>query len=270
MSSPLPVMFVSHGAPTFALEPGRTGPLLNAIGKRLPTTVKAILVVSAHWETDGEVHVSSAPRPETIHDFGGFPRALYELSYPADGHPALAERAVEALRHAGIPAQLDATRGLDHGAWVPLMHMRPAADLPVFQVSLPRQLTAAGCVVLGRALAPLREEGVLILASGSLTHNLYEFRRHDDGKEAYVLEFSRWVQQAVETGDVASLVAYRKLAPHAARAHPSEDHFLPLLVALGATTPDEPVAFIDGGITYGVLAMDAYVIGELADAAVSA
>jgi 4,5-DOPA dioxygenase extradiol len=269
MPTALPVIFVSHGAPTFALEPGRTGPLLAAVGKRLPP-VRAILVVSAHWETHGEVRVSSAPRPETIHDFGGFPRALYELSYAAAGHPALAQRTADLLQHAGIPARLDPTRGLDHGAWVPLMHMRPDADLPVFQVSLPAELTAAGCVVLGRALAPLREEGVLIVGSGSLTHNLYEFRRHDDGREPYVLEFSRWVQQAVETGDLASLVDYRKLAPHAARAHPSEDHFLPLLVAIGATTPAEPVAFIDGGVTYGVLAMDAYVIGELADAPVPA
>ena len=269
MSTALPVIFVSHGAPTFALEPGRTGPLLNAIGKRLPA-VKAILMVSAHWETDGEVRVSSAVQPETIHDFGGFPRELYELRYPAKGHPELAKRTADVLEAAGFPVRLDPTRGLDHGAWVPLMHMLPNADVPVFQVSLPQQLDAAGCLALGRALAPLRDEGVLIMGSGSMTHNLYEFRRHDDGKEPYVLEFSRWVQQAVVAGDLDSLVAYRKLAPHAARAHPSEDHFLPLLVALGATLPGDPVEFVDAGITYGVLAMDAYVIGELDKQAVPA
>lgn len=269
MSSALPVIFVSHGAPTFALEPGRTGPLLAAIGKRLPAA-KAILMVSAHWETDGEVRVSSAEQPETIHDFGGFPRALYELEYPAAGHPALARRTADILQHAGFAARLDPARGLDHGAWVPLMHMLPDASVPVFQVSIPRQFSAAGCVELGRALAPLRDEGVLIMASGSLTHNLYEFRRHDDGKEPYVLEFSRWVQQTVVAGDLTSLMNYRKLAPHAVRAHPSEDHFLPLLVALGATLPEDPVEVVDGGITYGVLAMDAYVIGELNRAAVPA
>lgn len=269
MSTSLPVLFVSHGAPTFALEPGRTGPLLHAIGKRLPA-VKAILMVSAHWETDGEVRVSNATQPETIHDFGGFPRALYELSYPAKGHPELAKRTAEILEKAGFPVRLDPTRGLDHGAWVPLMHMLPDADVPVFQVSLPQQIDAAACVAMGRALAPLRDEGVLIVGSGSMTHNLYEFRRHDDGKEPYVLEFSRWVKQAIETGDVDSLVGYRKLAPHAARAHPSEDHFLPLLVVMGATLPEDPVEFVDGGVTYGVLAMDAYLIGQLEKQAVAA
>jgi 4,5-DOPA dioxygenase extradiol len=255
-------MFVSHGAPTFALEPGRTGALLAAVGNRLPK-IEAVLMVSAHWETDRDVRVSTAAQPDTIHDFGGFPRALYELEYPAPGHPALARRAAELLAKAGFPARVDPARGLDHGAWVPLMHMLPKADVPVFQVSLPRQLDPAGCVALGRALAPLRDEGVLVMGSGSLTHNLYEFRRHDDGKESYVLEFSQWVRQAVENADLGSLIGYRTLAPHAARAHPSDDHFLPLLVVLGAVQRPEPVAFLDGGITYGVLAMDAYLIGEL-------
>ncbi|MDF3836532.1 class III extradiol ring-cleavage dioxygenase [Cupriavidus basilensis] len=264
MLTALPVLFVSHGAPTFAVEPGLAGPQLTRLGRALPP-VDAVLVISPHWMTQGEVRVAASAQPDTIHDFGGFPPALYALRYPAPGHPALAARAAALLGAAGYHARLDERRGLDHGAWVPMMHLYPEARVPVFQVSLPQPLDPAGALALGRALAPLREQGVLIMGSGSMTHNLYEFRGH--GSDApYVAEFTGWVREAVRTvmrnGDIQQLIDYRRLAPHAARAHPSDEHFLPLLAAIGAAKAGEPLQVIDGGITYGVLSMESYAIGQ--------
>jgi 4,5-DOPA dioxygenase extradiol len=260
MPRTLPVLFVSHGAPTFALEPGLAGPRLTDVGRQLPP-VEAVLVVSPHWATNGEVRVAATGHPETMHDFGGFPRELYGLHYAATGHPALAKRTALLLGEAGFNAVLDPSRGLDHGAWVPLSYLFPEAQVPVFQVSLPLPLDTAGALALGRALAPLREQGVLIVGSGSLTHNLYEFRSHGSHEEPYVREFTQWVRDAVVRGDVQRLIDYERLAPHASRAHPGNDHFLPLLVALGAAAPGDSVQVIDGGITHGVLSMESYVIG---------
>jgi 4,5-DOPA dioxygenase extradiol len=264
----LPVLFISHGAPTFAIEPGRAGPQLTELGRTLPHA-KAVLVVSPHWMTPREVRVTTSAQPDTIHDFGGFPRALYELQYPVAGHPALAARTAELLNEAGFPTRLDPQRGLDHGAWVPLRHLLPDAHVPVFQVSLPHPLDPAGALALGRALAALRDEGVLIVGSGSMTHNLNEFRGHGGGDAPpYVAEFTRWVRGAVQAatqhGNVQPLIDYRSLAPHALRAHPSDEHFLPLLVAVGAASAGEPLQVIDGGITYGALSMESYAIGASA------
>jgi len=259
----LPALFVSHGAPTFAVEPGLAGPQLTEAGRRLPRP-EAVLVVSPHWATDGGVRVATAGHPETIHDFQGFPPALYELRYPAQGHPALAVRAARLLEEAGFDVALDPARGLDHGAWVPLSYLFPDASVPVFQVSLPRPLDPAGALALGRALASLRGQGVLIVGSGSLTHNLYEFRGHSAGEEPYVREFTQWVRAAVVAGDVRRLVDYERLAPHASRAHPGDDHFLPLFVTLGVAGFGDAVQVIDGGIAHGVLSMESYIIGPAA------
>ncbi|MEJ8838558.1 dioxygenase family protein [Ramlibacter sp. AN1133] len=255
-----PVLFVSHGAPTFALEPGRLGPQLVAAGATLPRP-KAVLVVSPHWITRG-VQVATTAAPATVHDFGGFDRALYRIQYPAPGHPELAARAVEVLRAAGWPAEADPQQGLDHGAWVPVRFLYPDADVPVFQVSLPATLDAQQAYALGRALAPLRDEGVLIVGSGSMTHNLYEFRMAGDGHEAaYAREFADWVREAVEARDDHRLVDALESAPHAQRAHPTAEHFLPLLVAAGAAAGESEVETLEGGITYGVLSMDSYLFG---------
>ena len=209
------------------------------------------------------VEITAAVRPDTIHDFGGFPRALYALRYPAPGSPALAARAQQALAASGIAASLDEHRGLDHGAWVPLLHMFPDADVPVVQVSIPFDTDEAKALALGRPLAPLAAEGVLIVGSGSLTHNLYEFRMGDDVKEAsYAREFSEWVRQAVVQGNVQRLAHALELAPHAARAHPTTEQFLPLLVAAGAAADARPATVLDGGIRHGVLAMESYVFGR--------
>lgn len=255
----LPSVFVSHGAPTFALEPGLAGAQLAALGQVLATP-RAIVVVSPHWMTR-RVEVTSSARPDTIHDFGGFPQPLYRITYPAPGAPALAERVVQVLGAAGIDASPNPQQGLDHGAWVPLLHMYPAADVPVVQVSMPRGLDAAGAFALGRGLAPLAREGVLVVGSGSLTHNLYEFRMGDAAGADYAREFSLWIRQGVIAGDGDRLLHALERAPHARRAHPTAEHFLPLLVALGAAPASTPATVLDGGIRHGVLAMESYVFG---------
>ncbi|HSO45353.1 MAG TPA: class III extradiol ring-cleavage dioxygenase [Rhodoferax sp.] len=254
-----PVFFISHGAPTFALEPGQLGANLGALGQQL-AGVKAVLVVSPHWQTR-ELQVLTTPRPETVHDFGGFPAALYQLQYPAPGHPELALQALQLLTQAGWAVTADAKRGLDHGAWVSLWHLLPKADIPVFQVSLPHSLDAAGALALGRALAPMRESGVMLVGSGSLTHNLHDLQSPAAPAAAYAVEFARWIRQAVTRADTEALLDYRRLAPHAERAHPTQEHFLPLLVALGASVEPEAAQVIAGDITYGVLSMESYAWG---------
>lgn len=259
----LPTLFVSHGAPTFALEPGLAGANLAALGRRLPCP-QSVLVVSPHWMTR-QPQATLSLRPQTIHDFGGFDPALYQLRYPAEGAHLAARRALELLKAAGLPATSDADRGLDHGAWVPLMHLYPNADVPVFQVSLPLWLDADGAYDYGRALAPLADEGVLIVGSGSLTHNLYEFSMGDARAQAYAAEFAQWVREAVLEGDHERLRHALAIAPHARRAHPTAEHYLPLLVAAGAAAQTLPASVIEGGIVHGVLSMDSFVFGaELA------
>ena len=264
-TSPAPVFFISHGAPTFALEPGRLGPQLTTLGQQL-SGVKAVLVVSPHWQTR-EVQVMTTAQPETVHDFGGFPRALYDLQYPAVGQPALATLTADLLQKAGWNVGVEAHRGLDPGAWVPWRHLLPGAQIPVFQGSMPPSLTTAQALALGQALAPLRAQGVLIMASGSMTHNLYEYRQGNVPAADYAVEFTHWIRQAVTANDAPSLVDYARLAPHAQRAHPTEHHYLPLLVAMGAHTADEAVHLIDGGITNGILSMESYAWGLTAGAA---
>ena len=259
-----PVLFVSHGAPTFALEPGPLGAQLGEVGREL-NGLRAVLVVSPHWQTRG-LEVMTTERPATIHDFGGFPPALYQLAYPAPGAPEAAAEAARPLREAGWQPTENDQRGLDHGAWVPLMHLLPEARVPVFQLSLPHTLDAHQALELGRALAPLRERGIAILGSGSMTHNLYEFRGAASRTEPYVARFTEWVREAVLRHDSASLVDYRRLAPEAVRAHPTEEHFLPLLVAMGASGEGEPPLLLDDEVRYGMLSMESYGWGLAAGA----
>ena len=251
-----PVLFVSHGAPTFALEPGRLGPQLAAVGASLPP-LRAVLVLSPHWQTRA-LRVMAHPAPATVHDFGGFPAPLYQLRYPAPGAPEIATEVLQQLQAAGLAADRDTERGRDHGAWVPLLHLLPAASLPVLQLSMPVSLDAAGAWQLGRALAPLRERGILLLGSGSLTHNLHEVRFHARDGADYAEQFRRWIAEALARRDDDALRDYRQRAPAAARAHPTEEHFLPLLFAAGASTADDQLTRLDGGIEHGVLAMDSY------------
>lgn len=253
----MPSLFVSHGSPTFATEPGRAGPLLRQTADSLPRP-KAIVLVSPHWMTS-QVEVSFSPAPETIHDFGGFPAELYRIQYPAPGHPEVAARALALLQADGWAAQANPSRGLDHGAWVPVSHMYPDADVPMVQVSMPKSLDAASAIRLGRALAPLADEGVLLIGSGSLTHNLYELRREAGENAAqYAVEFVDWARSAVRNHDEKALSDYLHAALHAQRAHPTSEHFLPLPFAFGAAPQGGPVQVLEGGILYGVLSMESY------------
>lgn len=256
---PLPALFVPHGAPTFALAPGAAGAALKARARTLPRP-RAIIVVSAHWDTAVPT-VGTADRLETIHDFWGFPEALYAIRYPATGCPEAAAEVAAAIAAAGLPVDTDATRGLDHGAWVPLRLMFPDADVPVIPLSLQSRGGAAGAYGLGRALAPLAARGFLVVGSGSITHNLRDFQIAwaDGGRTpAYVREFSDWIADRVVASDVAALLDYRRLAPAAARAHPTDEHLLPLFVALGAGGEHARSERFHAGIDDYVIAMDAY------------
>jgi 4,5-DOPA dioxygenase extradiol len=232
-----PAIFIGHGSP-MQIPAGAPGTeFLRRLGAELGKP-KAILIASAHWETEGPA-VSGAEQPETIYDFGGFPPEFYRVRYPAPGAPDLARRVADLLGAAGMPARIDPTQGLDHGAWVPLRLMYPDADVPVAQLALQHHLGPAHHLAMGRALAPLRDEGVLILGAGNLTHNLGDaFRRMREGPnastDAWAREFDRWVADAAIAGKVEDLVQYRTLAPHARMAHPRDEHYLPLLVAAGA------------------------------------
>lgn len=253
----MPVLFISHGAPTLAIDPGKLGPELTALGKTLPTP-KAIVVVSPHWITPS-TQVTTSGRPGVVHDFGGFPKVLYTLDYPADGNPELAEDIVDLLNQAGWQTNGDNRRPLDHGAWVPLRYLYPDADIPVIQVSMPYSMTPETAYTFGATLAALREQGVLIIGSGSMTHNLREYRaQHTDG-ETYVKEFASWIKRSLFDKNHDNIIQALRLAPNAQRAHPSPDHYFPLIVAAGAAGKDADVTFIDGGITHGVLSMDSYV-----------
>jgi 4,5-DOPA dioxygenase extradiol len=258
MTKPIPALFVSHGAPTLALEPGPTRGFLTQIGSTFERP-KAILVISAHWETPLPT-LSSAQRPETIHDFYGFPEALYAMHYAAPGAPDLAVRAARLLAAAGLLVKSTAERGLDHGVWVPLMLMYPEADIPVTQLTVQNALGPAHHWRVGEILRPLRDEGVLIIGSGSVTHNLGEFGRHryDSAPPAWVSEFNDWLHDAMLSSDQTALIDYRKRAPHAVRNHPTEEHLLPLFVAAGAGTPGHPPQRLHAGYTYGVIGMDAW------------
>jgi 4,5-DOPA dioxygenase extradiol len=255
----LPSVFISHGSPMHALQPGAAGEAWKALGRRLPRP-RAILISSAHWETNLPMLTGNA-KPETIHDFYNFPEPLYRLRYPAPGAPQVAQRAQALLKNAGFGASIDGCRGLDHGAWSPLLYAYPQADVPVVQISVQPALGPGHHLQLGKALRPLAEENILIVGSGHMTHNLRDWSRGAGRPEPYAREFAEWVKEKLEQRDYESLVDYRSRSPHGARAHPTDEHFLPLFFALGAAPePVKPERIYDA-IDSGVLAMDAYVFG---------
>ena len=258
----VPALFVSHGAPLFAVDAGETGPALTRWGQGLRAqfpALRGVVVMSPHWMARTP-QVMTGPQPATWHDFGGFPPALYQLQYPAPGAPALAQEVLALLQAAGVAAQGDAGRPFDHGAWVPLMHLFPEADLPVVQVALPVGAGPAEVYALGAALRGLRSQGVLVMGSGSMTHNLAEFFGGAREPAPYVIAFSRWIESALERGDMQALLNYRSLAPHAERAHPTDDHFLPLFFALGAAGDDLHANYLSREVMYSMLAMDAFAL----------
>lgn len=256
----LPTVFISHGSPLLAKKPGVYGTAWQKIAMAMPRP-DAILMVSAHWNTH-QPALSEAEHPETLHDFGGFPAELYEIRYPAPGAPQLAEQTAEMLGHAGIPVAIAPNRGLDHGAWVPLQQMYPEADIPVTQLSVQPELDAEWHLRLGETLRPLRENNVLVIGSGSLTHNLYDFHFDEfnaDAADDYVLAFQQWMYGTLIRNDRRALVAWQQKAPQAQRAHPTTEHLLPLFVAYGAAHENPVVQRPLANYSGGALAMDCYV-----------
>jgi 4,5-DOPA dioxygenase extradiol len=249
----MPTLFLSHGSPMLYLEkdvPGRA--FLAGLGGLVPRP-QAIVAVSAHWCTERPA-VSATARPETIHDFYGFPEALYRLHYDAPGAPELAKRVAQLTG-----AQL-AEYGLDHGAWVPSLLAWPEADIPIFQLSVQPYMSPAHHIALGRKLASLRDEGILVMGSGSATHNLRRLQRghHDQPPEPWAKAFDDWVADAVEKGDEEGLANYRERAPHARDAHPTDEHFLPLHVAFGAAGKGARGKALHRSFTSANLSMAAY------------
>jgi len=251
----LPVLFIGHGSPMNAIDtPWSRG--FRALAKLLPQP-EAIVSVSAHWYTRG-TFLTGEPRPRTIHDFGGFPRALYEIEYPAAGKPDLAARIAKLL--AG--AELRTDWGLDHGTWSVLRHLRPAADVPVVQLSIDARLAPERHLEIGRALRPLREEGVLVLGSGNVTHNLrHAFQHGGEGTPQWAARFDSEIARALEQRDAAHLV--RALDTEEGRlSHPSPDHYLPLLYAAGAADERDGVRFPIEGFDLSSLSMRAALFGS--------
>lgn len=257
-TAPAPSVFVAHGSPMLGIAAGEYGETLRRFAESIPRP-SAIVVVSAHWESPGPIRVNAARRPELIYDFGGFPRALYELTYPAPGSPEIAEKALTLLGEAGLDAVREESRGWDHGVWVPLRLLYPDADVPVVEVSLPVPRLPEAILRMGTALAPLRDGGVLLFGSGVIVHNLRLARLDDEHAPAdeWARAFDAWVRERVERRDAAGLAEYAQ-GPHSRLAVPGSEHFDPLLFAAGAARPDDEVVEIASGFQYSNLSLTSY------------
>lgn len=253
--TPMPALFIGHGSPMNAIEDNPFSRALARLGRGLPRP-RAIVAVSAHWLSQG-IRVTGDAHPKTVHDFGGFPRELYEVRYPAPGDPTLA-REVAAL----VDGEVDESRGCDHASWAVVRHMYPEADVPMLELSLDAYATPAQHFEIGRLLAPLRDSGVLLVGSGNLVHNLGAVR-WEDGAEPYpwAVEFDAWVRDRLLAGDDAALVGYESLGRVAELAHPTSEHYLPLLYAAALRREGEAVSFFHEGIDLGSVSMRGVRIG---------
>lgn len=258
MIARLPVLFLGHGSPMTTITDGPERRSWQALGHKLPRP-KAILAVSAHWETSGATHLTAGTAPRTIHDFRGFPQALFDLQYPAPGSPGLVERAAALLGHDRVVR--DETWGFDHGAWGVVQPMYPAADIPMVAMSLDRALSPAQHLVLGARLAPLRDEGVLIVASGNMIHNLALFRQSAGTVPDWAEGFRSRINTALLTGDNAALLDLD--GEDARLAVNSGEHYLPLLYAAGARLPGDAVTLFNDTVD-GALSMTSVLFGEAA------
>jgi 4,5-DOPA dioxygenase extradiol len=257
MQTLMPVLFISHGAPIILDDGTKAADFFSMIGKTLPHP-KAIVCVSAHWEPP--VHmVSVTEHPETIYDFYGFPKRYYELKYPAKGNPSLAVKLLKTLNEKGIECR-SAQRGLDHGAWVPLLCMYPDADIPIFQLSLKRGASPKELFETGRALRELRSEGVLFILSGSATHNLYDFGKYPAISEPaeYAQMFDNWLEQVLAQGDTTSLLNWITVAPEAKRNHPTHEHLNPIFIAAGLSDSGKAEK-VHNELVYGIISMAAFI-----------
>ncbi|CAB3762733.1 DODA-type extradiol aromatic ring-opening family dioxygenase [Paraburkholderia solisilvae] len=257
----LPSLFLSHGAPTLPIDPSLPSAEFASLSARLPRP-KAILMLSAHWMTAQPV-ASTADKPDTIHDFYGFPRQLYEIRYPAPGAPDVARRAADLLGAAGIASSSE-PHGLDHGAWVPMLLMFPDADVPVAQLSIQPRMDPAHHFRVGRALRALRDDGVMVIGSGQITHNLREadFSARPEDADPRVTEFTDWFEARLAARDLDALFDYRRVAPHAVSMHPTDEHLLPVFAALGAAGDAYRLQIQPLGTYQRVLAMTNYVFTD--------
>ena len=245
-------IFISHGSPMLVAR--QSTPAFHFFVdelSKLTDGVRAILVVSAHWQTASPT-ISTAACQETIHDFYGFPQPLYDLHYDVEGAPDLAREIAEEL---GLES--DAARGLDHGAWMPMYLARPAADIPVFQLSMLGRGGPEEHFELGKKLRKLGEKGILVIASGAMTHNLRALDHNEGPIDPWAEEFTNWMLEKIEAGDIDALLDYRSLAPHAVMAHPGDDHLMPLYVALGAAPEGFKAKLLHDSYEFGNLAMTA-------------
>lgn len=247
----LPALFISHGAPTLAIEHSATTNALSRIGQNLPKP-KAIVIMSAHWQS-AKLEISSNPAPKTWHDFKGFDAALYEIEYPAAGQERLAEAIAQALSARQIEARLNPMRASDHGVWAPLLHLYPKADVPIVQISLPHHFDSFACYQLGAQLAALREDQVLIIGSGSITHNLTAIQWDAPNVDQRALDFKRWLLKQLKT-DIPAALDWQSF-PEFKHIHPSDEHLLPLFFALGA---GQRVSVIHESMAHHSLGMDIY------------
>jgi len=257
-----PALFVSHAAPSVAIEEDAYTRALGAWPRERPTP-RAIVVVSAHWEARGPVRVNIGPRPGLLYDFYGFPPALYQLTYDAPGAPALAGEILEALDVAGLDPAVEPARGWDHGVWVPLRLLFPEARVPVVAVSMPVPRDPGLLIRVGQALAPLRERGVLLFGSGGVVHNLH---RLDPSKDAPVVgwaaAFDTWVAEQLPTLNVATLTDYERLGPHVDLAAPTSEHFDPLFFVLGSRSKKDHAEPVCEGFHYGSLSLRSFALVE--------
>lgn len=254
MIATLPGLFISHGSPMLALEPEQIGPALHRLAINLPRP-KAIVVMSAHWESD-TLEVSTATRPETWHDFRGFPPELYQIRYPAAGEPQLAERIIQRLQDAHLDTHANALRPRDHGVWMPLLHLYPEVDIPVVQISLPMKMSAQQIYQTGQILAPLREEQILLIGSGSITHNLAELSWSDDHAPTpeWASSFRNWVVNHLANDDFPAVLDWHN-APNVRRNHPTLEHLAPLFFAMGT---GQRFSVVHSSFSLGSLGMDLY------------
>lgn len=250
----LPGLFISHGSPMLALNPEQVGPALQRLSINLPKP-QAIVVMSAHWESDA-LEVSTSIRAETWHDFRGFPAELYEMRYPAPGQPALAEEILHLLATAGFAAHANSTRPRDHGVWMPLLHMYPDADIPVIEISLPINMSAEEIYKIGQTLAPLREQQILLIGSGSITHNLSELTWHAKTTEVpvWASTFRNDVVNKLSHHNYDAVLDWQTI-PYVKRNHPTLEHFAPLFFAMGT---GHRFSIVHSSFSMGALGMDIY------------
>jgi len=250
----LPGLFISHGSPMLALDPEQVGPALHRLSLNLPRP-KAIIIMSAHWESNA-LEVSTGVRPETWHDFRGFPKELYEIRYPAAGHPELAEDILQRLANADLLAHANSTRPRDHGVWMPLLHMYPEVDIPVVEISLPMQMNAIEIYQIGQTLAPLRQQQILLIGSGSITHNLRElsWNEYINPVPEWASSFRNYVVNKLSHSNYDAVLNWEEI-PYIQKNHPTIEHLAPLFFSMGI---GQRFNIVHSSFSMGTLGMDIY------------